>query len=46
MPTITPNIIAKENPLNISPPRKNIDNNASNVVTEVKIVRDKVSFMD
>ena len=39
-------IIAKENPLNISPPRKKIESNANSVVTDVKIVLDKVSFID
>ena len=36
--------MAKEKPLNISPPIKNIDNKANKVVTDVKIVLDKVSF--
>ena len=43
---MTPSIIAKENPLKISPPRKKIDHKAKSVVTDVKIVLDKVSFID
>ena len=46
VPINTPKIIAKENPLKISPPKINIENNASNVVTDVMIVRAKVSLMD
>ena len=46
MPIITPKIIAKENPFKISPPRKKIENNASKVVADVKIVLDRVSFID
>ena len=46
VPIITPVIMAKEKPLNISPPRKNIDNKANKVVTDVKIVLDKVSLID
>ena len=46
VPTITPQINANENPLKISPPRKKIDSKANNVVKEVKIVLDKVSFID
>ena len=39
-------IIARENPLKISPPKKNIDNNANKVVIEVIKVLDKVSFIE
>ena len=46
MPKTTPSIIASENPFNISPPKINIDKSANNVVTEVIIVRDKVSFIE
>ena len=46
VPIITPNIIAKEKPLRISPPIKKIENKANKVVTDVNIVRDKVSFID
>ena len=46
MPIKTPNIIAKEKPLKISPPKINIENNASKVVTEVIMVRAKVSLID
>ena len=46
MPTRTPKIIANEKPLKISPPRKKIDNKAKSVVTDVKIVLDKVSLID
>ena len=37
MPIKTPRIIAKEKPLKISPPKINIENNASKVVTDVII---------
>ena len=46
VPTKTPKIIAKENPLKISPPKVNIENNANKVVTDVIIVRAKVSLID
>ena len=46
VPTITPNIIAKEKPFNIAPPNVNIDNRASNVVIDVIIVLDNVSFIE
>jgi len=46
VPIITPKIIAKEKPLNISPPRKKIESRAKSVVIDVKIVLDKVSFID
>ena len=46
VPIITPKIIAKENPLKISPPKINIENNANKVVTDVIIVRAKVSLID
>ena len=39
VPISTPKIIAKEKPLKISPPKINIENNASKVVTDVIIVR-------
>ena len=38
--------MASEKPFNISPPNKKIETKASNVVEEVIIVRDKVSFID
>ena len=38
--------MASEKPFNISPPNKNIESKANNVVEEVIIVRDKVSFID
>ena len=43
---MTPKIIAKENPLRISPPKKNIENNANKVVTDVIKVLDNVSLME
>jgi hypothetical protein len=46
VPIKTPNIIAKENHLKIYPPKINIENNASKVVTDVMIVRAKVSLID
>ena len=46
VPNITPRIIAKENPLRISPPKINIANNANNVVIDVIKVLDKVSFIE
>ena len=46
VPIKTPNIIAKEKPLKISPPKINIENKANNVVTEVISVLDRVSFVD
>ena len=46
VPIKTPRIIAKENPLRISPPNINIENKASNVVTEVIIVLASVSLID
>ena len=46
VPIKTPKIIANENPLKISPPKINIENNANKVVIEVIIVRAKVSLMD
>ena len=46
VPIKTPNIIAKENPLKISPPKINIENKANNVVTEVIIVLASVSLID
>ena len=46
MPIKTPKIMAKENPLNISPPKINIENNANKVVIDVIIVRAKVSLID
>ena len=46
VPNITPNIIAKEKPFNISPPNKYIDDKANSVVTEVIIVLDKVSLIE
>ena len=46
MPKITPNIIAREKPLKISPPKKKIDNNANKVVIEVIKVLDKVSLIE
>ena len=46
MPISTPNIIAKEKPLKISPPKINIEKRARRVVTEVIIVRAKVSLID
>ena len=46
VPINTPKIIAKEKPLKISPPKINIDNSASKVVTEVIIVLASVSFID
>ena len=39
-------IIAKANPLKISPPKMKIENKANNVVTDVMIVLDKVSFIE
>ena len=39
-------IIAKEKPFNIDPPNKYIKNKASNVVTDVIKVLDKVSFVE
>ena len=39
-------IIAKEKPFNIDPPNKYIENKASNVVTDVIKVLDKVSFVE
>ena len=38
--------MAKEKPFKTSPPKKNIESNASSVVTEVIKVRDKVSFIE
>ena len=46
VPIKTPSIIAKENPLKISPPKINIENSASKVVTDVMIVRERVSLID
>ena len=46
VPIITPNIMAKEKPLSISPPNIKIENKANNVVTDVIKVLDKVSFTD
>ena len=46
VPIKTPNIIAKENPLKISPPKINIENKANNVVTEVIMVLASVSLID
>ena len=46
VPIKTPNIIAKENPLKISPPKINIDNKANKVVAEVIIVLASVSLID
>jgi hypothetical protein len=46
VPNITPKIIARENPLRISPPKKNIANNANNVVIEVINVLDNVSLIE
>ena len=46
VPISTPKIIAKEKPLKISPPKINIENNASKVVTDVIIVRVRVSLID
>ena len=46
VPRITPSIIAKEKPFKISPPKKNIENKASNVVTDVIKVLDNVSLME
>ena len=43
---MTPKIIAKENPFRISPPNKNIEIKANNVVIEVIKVLDKVSLID
>ena len=40
------NFVTSEKPLRISPPNKYIDNKASNVVTEVIIVLDNVSFIE
>ena len=39
-------IIARENPLRISPPKKKIENNAKRVVTDVIKVLDKVSLIE
>ena len=38
--------MAKEKPFKISPPKKNIDNKANNVVTYVINVLDSVSFIE
>ena len=38
--------MAKEKPFKISPPNKNIDNKANNVVTDVINVLDSVSFIE
>ena len=46
VPTITPQIIAKTNPLITSPPNMNSDINAIKVVTEVITVLLSVSFID
>ena len=46
VPIKTPNIIANEKPLSIAPPNINIDRRASNVVTDVIIVLDKVSLIE
>ena len=46
VPIKTPNIIAKENPLKISPPKIKIENKANKVVTEVIIVLASVSLID
>ena len=46
VPTITPIIIAKENPFNIAPPKMYIENKASNVVTEVIKVLDNVWLVE
>ena len=46
VPKITPKIIANEKPFKISPPKKNIDNKANKVVTDVIKVLDKVSFIE
>ena len=39
----TPQIIAKAKSAKTAPPKKNIENNASKVVTDVIVVLDKVS---
>ena len=46
IPIKTPIIMANANPLRISPPRIKIENRANNVVIEVIIVLDKVSFIE
>ena len=38
--------MANENPFNISPPKKNIENKANNVVIDVINVLDNVSFIE
>ena len=42
----TPQIIAKAKSAKTAPPKKNIENNASKVVTDVIVVLDKVSLID
>ena len=46
VPKTTPSIIASENPFKISPPKKYIASKASNVVADVIIVLDNVSFIE
>ena len=46
VPIKTPTIIANENPFKISPPKINIENNASNVVTDVINVLESVSLIE
>ena len=42
----TPQIIARAKSAKTAPPKKNIENNASRVVTDVIVVLDKVSLID
>ena len=46
VPKITPKIMAKEKPFKISPPNKNIDKRANNVVIDVINVLESVSLID